>query len=52
MEPFQGDAGGICDDFENAVGDILCDALDELESVLMREDSVLLDTDEIRKGVF
>eukprot|EP01050_Picozoa_sp_SAG11_P014352 SAG11_NODE_1759_length_4305_cov_3.542558_1_plen_90_part_00 len=38
----------VCDDVENAVGDILCDALDELESVLLAEDSVLLDAEEIR----
>jgi hypothetical protein len=42
------DTEGVCDDIENAVGDILCDALDELENVLTTEDSVLLDTEQIR----
>eukprot|EP01052_Picozoa_sp_SAG31_P060410 SAG31_NODE_19589_length_597_cov_1.915663_1_plen_82_part_01 len=51
VHPFKGDAGGICDDIENAVGDILCDALDELERVLLNEDSVLLDAEEIRPCV-
>eukprot|EP01052_Picozoa_sp_SAG31_P038644 SAG31_NODE_5204_length_2678_cov_1.637069_4_plen_146_part_00 len=41
----------MCDDIESGIGDILCDALDELESVLLNEDSVLLDAEEIRPCV-
>ena len=50
QEQFLGiDTAGLCDDVENIIGDILCDGLDELESVLSAEDTVALDDGEVRQ---
>ena len=43
------DSAQVCDDVENAIGDILCDAFDELEGVLGAEPTVPLDGEQIRE---
>jgi hypothetical protein len=45
------DSAELCDDVENVIGDILCDALDELESVLSAEPTVSIDRESVREGV-
>ena len=50
QEKFLGiDTAGLCDDVENIIGDIMCDGLDELESVLSAEETVVLDESCIRQ---
>jgi hypothetical protein len=35
------DTTGLCDDIENALGDMICDGLDEMEEALLAEDTVM-----------
>jgi hypothetical protein len=42
------DTAALCDDVENALGDVLCDGLDEIEEVLLAEDTVMQSPEQIR----
>lgn len=42
-------AQALCDDVENAVGDVLCDGFDELEAILAAEETVALAPEKIRE---
>jgi|EP01043_Picozoa_sp_COSAG02_P058933 hypothetical protein len=42
------DTAALCDDVENALGDVLCDGLDEIEEVLLAEDTVMQPPEQIR----